>query len=520
MAVTVYLYKFNKRVNSPARPSTPDKTLTDVVIKDTCSITSPVLTLDSVALNYNYAYIPDFKRYYWIQRVEVAYNNLYNFYLVVDAMASWQNAIKAKTKYILRSADSSYYNLFIKDDTWVHSEKPSYSVTDVGSIADYPQSGDGEYIISVVNNDSSETINPSSKCYMLHPSQLKTLFTILYDLDNYSNFNWDDLTATYFNPAQYITDVRWYPLAATSISTENSIILDVGWFNTASDLGTGVSVTPVTKYGVTETNTFTLPAASDWTDLSSEWTTYNLYVPGCGMVEIDPIFSGETITCTLYIDFNTGEVFAKGVTSGGSLVYQTNGMLGSDVQMNQVSGNIDFSRLGSNFVTTAATLGLGVASTGGASAVSDTVSSYLTSIGMSMGAAYSGTEYASTLNEMSQQYLNSAINSGKEVASSIKNVITQTVLNPTVASKGSDGARYTIINQHNYLLFKRKFSHLNNDCIAASGALCHKNVKLENLTGYTVVANGNIECQATIEEKNTICQMLQGGFYAEWDSNV
>ena len=519
MGLTIYLYKFNKRVNSPARPSTPDKTITDVVIKDNCTVTAPVLTLDSVALNYNYCYIPEFGRYYWIQRVEIAYKNLYNFFLVVDALASWQNAIKAKTKYILRSADSSYYNLFIKDDTWVHSEKPTYSITDIGSIADYPAVGDGEYIISVVNNDSSTTINPSSKCYMLHPSQLKTLFTILYDLDNYANFNWDDLTATYFNPAQYITDVRWYPLTATAISTENSVTLDVGWFNTASDLGTGVIVTPVTKYGVTETNSFTLPSASDWTDLCSDWTTYNLYVPGCGMVEIDPIFSGETITCSLYIDFNSGEVFAKGVTSGGSLVYQTNGMFGADVQMNQVSGNIDFSRLGSNWATTAASLGLGVASTGAASAVSDTVSNYLTSTGLSMAASYSSVEYASTLNSMSQQYLNSAINSGKEVASSIKNAITQTVLNPTVASKGSDGARYTIINHHNYLLFKRKFSHLNNDCIAASGALCHKNVKLENLTGYTVVANGNIECQATIEEKNAICQMLQGGFYAEWDTN-
>ena len=516
MGITVKFYKFNKRVNSTLQPTSAGTTISNVVLKDNVSIATPILFMKSISKEYNYCYIEDFGRYYWVQHVEIAYNNMYYYYLTVDALASWQSAIKSRSKYVIRTADSNYYNLFLKDDTWVHTERPTFTTTTISDLNDWAVVGDGTYVISVVNADTHNTINPSSKMYAITPSNLKTLFSILYDLDSYSDFDIDDLTATYFNPGQYITSVRWYPFALSSIASGTSHYLDIGWYNTNSDLGTGVAVWPITSYGKTDTYTFTLPGASNWTDLDTEWTTYSLYLPGCGWVDIDPIFAGHTITLTMYVDFNTGAVYAIGKT-GGNLVFETNGEFGADVQMNQVSGDIDFSRLGSNFASTLATIGLGVTAQGSSGAVSDTVSSYLSSIGANMASNYAG-EYRRELNDYSQQYLNNSINSGKEVANSVKNAIVQTVLNPTVTSNGSNGARYTILNNHTIILCKRHFNHYNTDSFDDCGVLCHKDVTLGNLSGYTVVANGNIRCQATIEERNTICQMLEGGFYAEWNN--
>lgn len=112
------------------------------------------------------------------------------------------------------------------------------------------------------------------------------------------------------------------------------------------------------------------------------------------------------------------------------------------------------------------------------------------------------------------QNANALVESGKEIASDVGDSILQTLLNPTVTSAGADGCRFTQNENHNFILYRRKYTHYNS-ALAKLGGVCNRVETLRNLSGYTVVANGIVEINGTMEEKNAICNLLEGGFYIE-----
>lgn len=79
-----------------------NKTLTriytmNIKIKDTISITNPILILSKVdKLNYfecNYCFLSGLNRYYFIREIEVLNNNNYRFILECDVLESFKNDI-------------------------------------------------------------------------------------------------------------------------------------------------------------------------------------------------------------------------------------------------------------------------------------------------------------------------------------------------------------------------------------------------------------------------------------------
>ena len=93
--MNVYFFNFSKRRNSTGRPATPSTPTVNAKLKDGCSIAKPVLEISATITGmdnvsqYNYAYIPDFERYYfvtdWILTGTIA-----SVYLVVDPLASFR----------------------------------------------------------------------------------------------------------------------------------------------------------------------------------------------------------------------------------------------------------------------------------------------------------------------------------------------------------------------------------------------------------------------------------------------
>ncbi len=67
MAITLTLYSFKKRENSTKRPSTGGTDFS-VVLLDETSLMTPTfkLSIGSNPIGYNYAYVSDFNRYYFI----------------------------------------------------------------------------------------------------------------------------------------------------------------------------------------------------------------------------------------------------------------------------------------------------------------------------------------------------------------------------------------------------------------------------------------------------------------------
>lgn len=513
MAITAVCFNFSKRVNSTKIPTISDGTAIQITLKDTCSINAPTVLLENVSMHYNYCYIEDFRRYYFMHRTDIVYRNMIQYTLVVDPLASYRSEILGKTRFVIRSASS--YNYLLKDDSWMHDESVYFAKR---SISGMGLDATGNFVIGVVNNDSEhETINPAAKYYAITPTQLTSFLAQMFDLENYSEI--DDLTATYFNPFQYIVSCRWYPFAITDISSENPTRLKYGWYTTG-EIGSAIVARPISQYGkritlsvpVSDPNRDYSTDTIKWIDRDKEWSRYDLYIPSCGYIEIDPCYAGQTLTVTLDVDFNTGSVFCQGFTSAGTIAFQTTGEMGSSVQINQVSGELDFS----NLKKTAANVVGGVIASGSAGAIADTVSNFLTANGIAMANAYSAQGGQVVDPQLSQQYMNAAVNSGKEVATSLKSSLAQALLDPTVTSSGTDGARFTLTQNADAFLSIRQYKLYNNTFpVQQLGGMCLENKTLSDLSGYTVLANGHIEISGSIEERNAICNYLEGGFFIE-----
>lgn len=124
MNVTFYNAVFNRRRVVKTLPS--GTLFSSVSIKDDCNVHDPIirLTHDASHMGYNYAYIPDFGRYYYVDPPEISGKEDI-FYLHVDQLMSFSNDIKNSMGIATRS---QYYNKNIADNMVVplESEKIRY----------------------------------------------------------------------------------------------------------------------------------------------------------------------------------------------------------------------------------------------------------------------------------------------------------------------------------------------------------------------------------------------------------
>jgi len=60
--------------------------------KDDSDVTSPILILKSYKSG-NYCYIPDLKRYYYIDKIELMTGGFYKLYLDIDVLMSYKDEI-------------------------------------------------------------------------------------------------------------------------------------------------------------------------------------------------------------------------------------------------------------------------------------------------------------------------------------------------------------------------------------------------------------------------------------------
>lgn len=85
-------------------------------LRDSCSIINPSFVIESSdnLSEYNYCYIPNFNRYYFINDVTVVYNNMWQFSCHVDVLHTYSEQIKKS--YAIISRQENLYNLYLPDD--------------------------------------------------------------------------------------------------------------------------------------------------------------------------------------------------------------------------------------------------------------------------------------------------------------------------------------------------------------------------------------------------------------------
>lgn len=245
----ITLYTFNKKINSLARPT--GGTTIESTIKDSrCNAMAPVITFKFDKTNepaYNYAYIPKFGRYFFIESWTYE-SGVWVAYMSVDTLASFRDYIIASTQFVTRSY--SDFNSYIVDGYAPIISKSATAHAD-GQALDMA----GTYIMGISGpGNTSESV----QYYAITADALNTIFTNLYRTDwkggALSDLNLDgtgltnDVIKAVANPVSFIVSLKYFPGIFASdfgdASTKNDIYL--GWWKSGAS---GRPIAPVTKDG-------------------------------------------------------------------------------------------------------------------------------------------------------------------------------------------------------------------------------------------------------------------------------
>lgn len=80
-------------------------------LRDECSITSPSILVEATSLvDYNYCYITEFKRYYFISDIVSVRNNLWRVSLKCDVLESFKSDILNSSCIVNKQQNQSYSN--------------------------------------------------------------------------------------------------------------------------------------------------------------------------------------------------------------------------------------------------------------------------------------------------------------------------------------------------------------------------------------------------------------------------
>lgn len=85
---------------------------------------TPKFVLQADTLAYNYCYIPDFGRFYYVTKQLIKTGNLTEIHLQCDVLQSWKTQILSNEAVIERSADNDNVNMYFSDNMyWTQANK-------------------------------------------------------------------------------------------------------------------------------------------------------------------------------------------------------------------------------------------------------------------------------------------------------------------------------------------------------------------------------------------------------------
>lgn len=118
MSFTVKLCHNNSPVEKIGKDIDSGLDITGCVLKETTSILRPVIEIYTVSniYTYNYMYISEFERYYFIDDIVSVNNNRWEVSGHVDVLETYKNSILANECVIKRQ--TNLFNTYLNDPEW------------------------------------------------------------------------------------------------------------------------------------------------------------------------------------------------------------------------------------------------------------------------------------------------------------------------------------------------------------------------------------------------------------------
>lgn len=343
----MFLYAFQnfyKRRNSTKQPdpNNDPRYNYNVQLKENCSCEKPVFIIEGIDFSVNYVIWN--QAMYFVDDIVVLTNNLYELHCSIDLLGTWKAAIGSATLYVERAA--SDYDPDICDR--MITSKQLIADQQTQTVTSGMFSATGCYIIPVMNRYGLQLIGTTSLdafAPMFYPST--------YGLTDFSSWLQAGI-ASIGDYAQYFGKVFWVPFNLSSIVNPTTTnVISVGtlsWTlsNSVYLIDPASDDAVRTEAGIHYFNKFT-PYYGDWRDASPAWTRYEMYIPGTGIVNIDPLVAADPnnyIHIYSYLSLINGDLTTELRSfplSGGtySLVGHYHGNLSADIPYGISSGDIN-----------------------------------------------------------------------------------------------------------------------------------------------------------------------------------
>lgn len=347
------LYSFEKRKNSTAVVSVSGSTV-DLVLKAGTSVFKPTFELrTSGYLNYNYAYVADFGRYYFINEQRLGINNYMELDCECDVLATYKLNIVGASAYIRHRTKTNTQII----DTRL-SMKTSATVASTTGAMPHIDSQVGTYVIGVQGVDSVNyycTDNFSHITRLVGSNEfwnvINSLATVEDCLKQIASCN--DIVSN-------IKSCFWIPFDVPREYAGGNVFL--GGFDTGYALP--VVSSRMELFGVVGGS---IPwQASDWRRNAPFHQIY-VYLPFVGLVPLSPntIMDASSLNIQGAINYYSGDISYDITASNGRKL----GTFGTNTACSMAIGasNISAKQVASAAIGVASSVILGAA-TGGAGA--------------------------------------------------------------------------------------------------------------------------------------------------------
>lgn len=206
MSVSLKLYSFSKYENSTKVPSGSAGTTYTGVLIEPCSVLNPVIKVNGInGYSYNYAYISDFSRYYFITDWETQ-DGFWYLTLRVDPMGSFKTTIGNSTQYVERAA--GVQDTYLVDTLYPTSGKYSHSVVELeeGMNSYLP---DGTFVLNVTGSTQS-TVGSYACDWHTFKNVIKEM-VLKYDDNSWWTNIGQGIRNSIWQPFKHLGNVIWFP---------------------------------------------------------------------------------------------------------------------------------------------------------------------------------------------------------------------------------------------------------------------------------------------------------------------